>query len=162
MLLKILQSLLRKHHCFSVFLINLQAYRHAFLLKKILQHRCFLEKFLRTAFFVEYLTAHYIFSKFFVMVDFFDIIGYKIDIFHMSHCFDFLHAPWLFRPYFHTKSFRKCKFRTHYNVGSSTILIESLKFRSNSQIAVSFPSNFVTFPSNFPSEFSWKLWLWVF
>ena len=37
--------------------------------------------------------------------------------------------------------FSKCNFRTHYNVASSTILIESLKFRNNSRITVTSPSN---------------------
>ena len=75
--------------------------------------------------------------------------GYKIDIFHISlcHCFAFLHnsirisIPWLFRTCFHTKSFSKCYFRTHYNVGSSTLLIESPKFRNNSRITVASSSN---------------------
>ena len=129
----------------------MQAYRPAFLFKKTLQHRCFLKKILRTAFFVEHLTVFSTFSKFYVMVDFFDVFGCKIDIFHMCHCFDFLHGPWLFRTYFHTNIFRKCKFRTHYNVGSSTILIKSVNFRNNSGIAASSPSNLL-----------WKLWLWVF
>ena len=56
----------------------------AFLLKERLQHRCFLKKFLTTAFFVEHLTIHYTFSKFYVMIDSLDIFGYKIDTFHTS------------------------------------------------------------------------------
>ena len=41
-------------------------------------------------------------------------------------------------PYlFSHQIFIKCKFRKHYNICSGTILIESLKFRNNSQIAVS-------------------------
>ena len=55
--------------------------------------------------------------------------------------FDLLHGPWLFCTCLHTKIFSKCKFRLHYNVGSSTIQIESLKFRNNSRIAVSSPGN---------------------
>ena len=78
--LKILQLLSRKHLCWSVFLIKLQAYSPAFLLKNRLQHRCF-PKYLRTAFFVEHLTVHYTFSKFYVIIDFLDV---KIDIFHIS------------------------------------------------------------------------------
>ena len=35
----------------------------------------------------------------------------------------------------------KCNFRAHYNVGSSTILIEWLMFRNNPRITVTFPSN---------------------
>ena len=31
---------------------------------------------------------------------------------------------------FHTKIFSKCNFRTHFNVGSRTIMIEPLKFRN--------------------------------
>ena len=58
----------------------------------------------------------------------------------LCHCFDFLHGPWLFRACFRAKTFSKRKFSLHYNVGSTTILIESLKFRKNFQIAVSSPS----------------------
>ena len=50
----------------------------------------------------------------------------------LYYCFVFLRnssvrigSPWLFCICFHTKILSKCKFRTHYNVGSSTILIES-------------------------------------
>ena len=82
--LKILQLLLRMYLRWSDFLIKLQAYRPAFLLKKRLQHKCFLKKFLRTSFFVEHLTVHYTFSKFYMMIDFLDVFGYKIDIFHIS------------------------------------------------------------------------------
>ena len=64
----------------------------------------------------------------------------------LCHCFDFFHGC------FHTKIFIKCKFRTHYNVGSSTILIKSLKFKNNCRIAVSSPSNLLL----------WKQWIWVF
>ena len=39
-------------------------------IKRRLQHRCFLQKFLRTAFFVQHLTVHYTFSKFYVMIEF--------------------------------------------------------------------------------------------
>ena len=72
----------------------------------------------------------------------------------LCHCFPFLHnpirvsIPWLFRTCFHIKIFNKCNFRTHYNVGSSIILIESLKFRNNSRIAVTSPSNLL-----------WKVWI---
>ena len=104
--------------------------------KRRFQHWCFLKKFLRTALFVEHLTVHYIFSKFYVMIEFFGRLW--VQNWHFSyflcHCFDFLHGC------FHTKIF-KGKFRTHCNLSSSTILIESLKFRNNSWIAVSSPSN---------------------
>ena len=40
-------------------------------IKKRLQQRCFLKKFLRTAFFVEHLTVHYTFSKFCLMIEYF-------------------------------------------------------------------------------------------
>ena len=43
-----------KHLCWSLFLIKLQAWRHATLVKKILQHRCFpvnIMKYLRTFFY---------------------------------------------------------------------------------------------------------------
>ena len=126
--------LLRKHLCWSDFLIKLQAYRPVFLLKERLQHRCFLEKFLRTAFFVEHLTVHYTFSKFYVMIYFLDVLGTKLTFF-----ISFVSLLWF--PLVHaysviafTTKFCKCKFRTHYNVGSCTILIESLKFMNNSRI----------------------------
>ena len=46
----------------------------------------------------------------------------------------------LFRIYrFYTKSFIKCNFSTDYNDGSFTILIESLKFRTNSRIIATYP-----------------------
>ena len=125
--------------CWSVFLIKLQAYRPGIFIKKRLQHRCFFKTFLRTAFFVEHLFVHYTFSKFYVMISFLDVFEYKIDIFHIS-C-TIAHGPCLFRTCFHTKIFSKCKFRKHCNVGSSTILIELLKFRSNSRIALISPSN---------------------
>ena len=56
----------------------------AFSLKKRLQHRFFLKKFLRTAFFLEHLAVRYAFLKFYVMIEFLDIFRYKIDIFHIS------------------------------------------------------------------------------
>ena len=74
----------------------------------------------------------------------------------LCHCFVFLHnsirisIPWLFRTYFDTKIFSKCNFRTHYNVGSSTILIKSLEFRNNSTTTVTSTSNLL-----------WKLWTLV-
>ena len=83
MFLKISQLLLTKHLYWSVFLIKFQSYRPAFLLKMRLQHRCFLNRFLRTVNFVEHLSTHYTFSKFYVMVDFLDVFGYKIHIFHI-------------------------------------------------------------------------------
>ena len=83
-----------------------------------------------------------------------DIFGYKIVIFH---CFVFFHSsirisiPWLFCTCFHTKIFSKCNFCTHYNVGSSTILIELLKFRNNFRITVTSSSNLL-----------WRLSMWAF
>ena len=115
--------------------------------KRRLRHWCFLKKFLRTAFLVEHLTVHYTFSKFYVLIKFFGrlcVHNWHFSYF-LCHCFDFLHGC------FRTKIFSKGKFRTHCNLSSSTILIESLKFRNNSWIAASSPSNLL-----------WKLWLWVF
>ena len=100
--------------------------------KKRLQHRCFLKKFLRTAFFVEHLTVHYNFSKCYVMIEFFGrlwVQNWHFPYF-LSH---FLYGC------FHTKFFSKWKFPTHYNISSSLILTESLKFRP--QIGVNSPSN---------------------
>ena len=65
----------------------------------------------------------------------------------LCHCFVFLHnsirisLSWLFRTCFHTKivTLVKCSFPTHYNVGSSSILIESVMFRNNSRITVTSP-----------------------
>ena len=74
----------KKHLCWNVFLIKFQADRPAFLFKKRLKHSCFLKKSLRTAFFVEHIKVCYTFSKFYVMIEFLDVFGYKIDIFHIS------------------------------------------------------------------------------
>ena len=41
-------------------------------------------KSLRTAFFAEHITVCYTFSKFYVMIEFLDVFGYKINIFHIS------------------------------------------------------------------------------
>ena len=74
--------------------------------------------------------------------------GYKIDIFHgpcvialFSHNSIRMSLSWLFR--FRTKivTLVKCNFRTHYNVGCSSIRIEWLMFRSNPRIIVTSPSN---------------------
>ena len=67
----------------------------------------------------------------------------------LCHCFVFLHnsitisLSWLFRTCFYTKIviLVKCNFRTHYHVGSSSILIEWLMFRNNPSITVTSPSN---------------------
>ena len=86
-----------------------------------------------------------------------NFLHYPPDSYFLCHYFVFLNnsikisIPWLFRTYFHTKIFSNCNFHTHYNVGSSTILIESLKFRKNSRIKVVYPSNLLS-----------KLWIWDF
>ena len=67
----------------------------------------------------------------------------------LCHCFVFLHnsirisISWLFHTCFHTKivTLVKCNFRTHYKVGSCSILIEWLMFRNNPSITVTSPSN---------------------
>ena len=46
--------------------------------------------------------------------------------------------------------FIKCNFSTNYNDGSLTILIELLKFRTNSRIIATYPGNLL-----------WKMWIWV-
>ena len=62
-----------------------------------------------------------------------DSFRYKIDVFHIPCAialFSFItiriSISWLFRTCFHTKivTLVKCNLRTHYNVGSSTILVE--------------------------------------
>ena len=64
------------------------------------------------------------------------IVWTSLRTYFLCHCFDFLCGC------FHIKILSKCKFRTHYyNVESSNILIESLKFRNKSRIAMSSPSN---------------------
>ena len=86
-----------------------------------------------------------------------NFLHYPLDSYFLCHYFVFLNnsirisIPWLFRTYFHTKIFSNYNFHTHYNVGSSTILIESLKFRKNSRIKVVYPSNLLS-----------KLWIWDF
>ena len=139
----------KKHLCWSLFLIKLQAWMSAFLLKKKLQHICYCEIF-KNSFFYRTPPDHSTFPKFYVVIDSLDVFGYKIDIFlyFLCHCFVFFHnsirisISWLFRSCFHTK------IATHYNVGPSTIPIESLKFRNNSRITVTSPSNLL-----------WKLWI---
>ena len=127
-------------------MIHFQAYMPAFSLKR-LQHRCFLEKFLKTAYFCR--TPQSSLYLFQILCDdriFWKSLGTKLTFFiFFVPLFCFLHGC------FHTKIFSKCKFRTHYNVGSSTTLIESLKFRNNSRITVSYPRNLL-----------WKVWIWVF
>ena len=133
-------------------MIKLQAYRPAFLLKKRLQHRCFLKKFLRTAFFVEHLTVHYTFSKFYVMIDFLDVFGYKIDIFHISCAIALIsfmvhaYSVLVFTP----KFLVSVSFARITIAGSRTILIESLKFRNNSKLQWFLP---VTYCENCECEF---------
>ena len=78
-----------------------------------------------------------------------DVFGCKIDVFYISCTIAvFLHnssvrieTPWLFRTYFYIKIFSKCNFRRHSNVGSSIILIESLKTRNNCRTLATSPSN---------------------
>ena len=49
---------------------------------------------------------------------------------------------WLFRTYYtEIVNLVNCNFRTHYNIGSSSILIEWLMFRNNPRITVTSPSN---------------------
>ena len=93
--------------------------------------------------------VHHTFPKLYVMIELFGRLW--VQNWHFSyflyHSFVFLHnsirinIPWLFRTYFHTKivTFVKCNFRIHY------------KFRNNSRITVTSPSNLL-----------WKLWIWVF
>ena len=62
--LKILKLLSRKHLNWGVFLINLQAYRSPFLLKRDSNTGVFLKQILRTAIFVEHLTVIILFQTF--------------------------------------------------------------------------------------------------
>ena len=83
-------------------------------------------------------------------------LGTKLTCFYscfLYYCFVFLHigSPLLFCTCFHTKISSKCNFRSHFNVGSSTILIESLKTRNNCRTLATAPSNLL-----------WKMWIWVF
>ena len=96
--------------------------------------------------------VHYAFLKFYMMIKFFGRLWVQNWYFSylMCHCFVFLHnssvrigSLLLFRTCFDTKSFTKYNF--------STILIESLKFRNNSRIIVTSPSNLL-----------WKMLKWVF
>ena len=83
--------------------------------------------------------VHYTFPKFYVMIEFFRTICVQNSYFSyfLYHCFVFLHDS--IESVFHGACFYN--FRTHYKVRSSTILLESLKFRNNSRITVTFPSN---------------------
>ena len=115
-------------------------------------------KFLRTGYFYRTPPVHYTFPKFYVMIEFFGRLW--VQNWHFSyflcHYFFFYNSIrtsiwWLFRTCFHTKSFSKCNFRAHYNVGDSNSQIKSLMFRNNSRIKVTSPSNLLR-----------KLWIWVF
>ena len=131
-----------------------RAWRPAFLLKK-----CFavnIAKFLRTAFLWNTFCSLY----FYVMIEFFGrlwVQNWRVSYF-LYYCFVFLHnssvrigSPYLFRTCFNNKIFSKRNFCTHYNVGSSTIVIESLKTRNNCRTLATSPSNLL-----------WKMWIWVF
>ena len=131
----------RKLLCWRLFLINL-------LLKKRFQHRCFpvnIAKFLRIAVLWSTFYSLYFFE---ILCDdriLWTSLGTKLTFFIflvLLHCFPNssikIRSPWLFRICFHTKIFN---FRTHYNVGSSTILIESLKIRNNCRTLATSPSN---------------------
>ena len=102
--------------------------------------------------------VHYTFPKFYVMIEFFGRLW--VQNWHFSYflcrCFvSFvtvrISIAWLFQICIHNKIFSKSNFRTHCNFGSSTILIQSLKFRNNSRITVTSPSNLL-----------WKLQIRVF
>ena len=105
-------------------------------------------------------SVHYTFPKFYVMIKFFGrlwVKNWRFSYF-LYYCFVFLHnsslrigSQWLFRTCFDAKIFRKCNFRTHYNIGSSTVLIQSLKIRNNCRIIATSPSNVL-----------WKMWIWAF
>ena len=135
-----MKLLSRKHLNWGVFLINLQAYRSPFLLKRDSNTGVFLIKSFKNSYLCRTPHCYYTFSNFYVMIEYFGRLWVQNWHFwyFLGHYFDILHGC------FHTKICSKCKFRTPYNVGSSTILIESL-------IAVSSPSNLL-----------WKLWIWVF
>ena len=79
-------------------------------------------------------------------------------LYFLCYCFVFNHncsikigISWLFRTCFRIKAFSQRKLHTKYNVGSSTILIESLKFRKQLQDY-----------SNFSHNLLWKMWIWGF
>ena len=128
----------------------MQVYRCAFLLKKKLQHKCFLKKLLRTAFFCR--TPHC--SSYFFEILCNDII-FRTSLDIKLTFFIFLvlllwFSPWsMVIPYLF--SHQHFSHQHIYNIGSSTILIESLRFRKNSRTAVISSSNLL-----------WKLWIWVF
>ena len=103
--------------------------------------------------------VHDTFPKFYAMIKFFGRLWVQNWYFSyfLYHCFVFLHnpsvrigGPLLFCTCFHAKIFSKCNFYTHYNVGSSAILIESLMFRNKSRIIAIFAGNIL-----------WKMWTWV-
>ena len=54
---------------------------------QIIQHRCFpvnIAKCLCTAFYIKhFVPIHYTFQNFYVMIEFFQFFGYKIDVFHI-------------------------------------------------------------------------------
>ena len=61
-----------------------------------------------------------------------DVFGYKIDIFHITCAIALFSLVISYISCFYAKIFIKCNFSTDYSDGSLTILIEWLKFRTNS------------------------------
>ena len=130
-----------------------------FLLKNRFQRRCFsmnIAKFLRTAFLWITFCSFY----FYMMIEIFGrlwVQNWRVSYF-LYYCFVFLHnssvrieTPYLFRACFYITIFSKRDFRTHWNVGSSTILTEWLKTRNNCRTLATSASNLL-----------WKTWIWVF
>ena len=100
----------------------------------------------KNSFLIEQFLFIILFWNFMWWLNSLDIFGYKIKVFHISYvlllnCSVGIGSPWLFRTYFHTNIFSKRNFRKHYNVGSSTILIESLKIRTYCRTLATSPSN---------------------
>ena len=82
---------------------------------------------------------HYIFLKCYVMLEFFGRLW--VQIWQISRVIALFSFRTLLESVFHGYSvlvfiFFNFNFRKHYNIGSSTILIQSPKFRNNSRIAV--------------------------
>ena len=104
--------------------------------------------------------VHYDFQKFYVMIELLWCLLVQNWYFSyfLCHYFGFLRnscgrigKPSLFRICLVFIPKFKGNFSTYYNDGCFTILIESLKFRTNSRIIAAYPSNLL-----------WKMWIWVF
>ena len=127
--LKNLAIFTRKHLCWSLFLIKLQAWRPLHFIEKETPTQVFFCEYceiIENSFFIEHLLLIILFRNFYVMIELFGrfwIQNWYFSYF-LCHCFVLFHnssvkigSPWLFCTCIYAKIFSKYNFRTHYNVG---------------------------------------------